>query len=196
MSDLLPCIVNGCNKAQKKNDYKYCSMHRARLSRTGRLDIKTTAERIEEKSIPVTESGCWLWVGHISKDGYGRLRVAGKKELAHRASYRAFIGEIPDTLLVCHKCDNPSCVNPNHLFIGTHQDNMNDKVAKGRQLSGQQHHFYGVTVFFGKDILLSVDYKWGTFCQIRLSKPCRYYGFWFSWPSYLFQRAFNGSYIC
>lgn len=74
---------------------------------------------------------CWVWLGARLKGGlpYGQFR----DEKCHRISYRLLIGEIPDGLQVLHRCDNPSCVNPKHLFVGTPQDNMDDKIAKGRQ---------------------------------------------------------------
>ena len=73
---------------------------------------------------------CWQWTGHTQK--YGRFQHAGKKMGAHRFSYILNIGEIPDGLWVLHKCDNPPCVNPKHLFLGTRQDNVDDRVSKGR----------------------------------------------------------------
>lgn len=73
---------------------------------------------------------CWTWTGCISPGGYGKFRGG---EVAHRFSYRSHFGDIPAGLLVMHKCDNPSCVNPDHLFVGTPDDNMQDKVAKNRQ---------------------------------------------------------------
>lgn len=78
---------------------------------------------------------CWLWTANKNKIGYGYfwMKVANRQLLAHRVSYELFVGSIPCGLLVCHKCDNPSCVNPNHLFIGTHLDNMNDMFNKNRQ---------------------------------------------------------------
>jgi hypothetical protein len=78
------------------------------------------------------ESGCWKYQGHLDKGGYGYIRD-GKKELVHRVAYRHFRGTIPEGIFVCHTCDNPSCCNPKHLFLGTPNDNMQDKVHKGRQ---------------------------------------------------------------
>jgi len=77
---------------------------------------------------------CWLWMGKPRNEwGYGQMRVNGKKEYPHRFSYILHNGSIPDGLVVCHSCDNPACVNPNHMFLGTHEDNMRDMRAKGRQ---------------------------------------------------------------
>jgi len=97
--------------------------------------MKTLLERFNAKYIKI-EGGCWEWSASKHRQGYGRIRL-GKKEgktvQAHRVSYELFIGEIPSEKLVCHRCDNPSCVNPDHLFLGTHKDNMIDKYKKGRQ---------------------------------------------------------------
>lgn len=88
-----------------------------------------------EKKFFVTP-GCWIWTAAKSKTGYGRFLYGGKNRLAHRLSYSFYIGEIPDGMLVCHKCDNPSCVNPDHFFIGTNDDNMIDMSKKGRAKGG------------------------------------------------------------
>lgn len=87
---------------------------------------------IYERSSPVPESGCWLWEGSTGSHGYGDIRIHYKLHLAHRLSYEAFVGPIPDGMFVMHKCDVRSCVNPDHLSIGTHQQNMADKCDKGR----------------------------------------------------------------
>jgi len=89
-------------------------------------------ERILDNVIPVTETGCWLWTGHMMSTGYGRTQIKDKTYLTHRLSYEAFNEPIPEGLWVLHKCDVRLCVNPKHLFVGTHQDNMNDAVKKGR----------------------------------------------------------------
>jgi hypothetical protein len=80
----------------------------------------------------VMQNGCWEWKNYCNKDGYGRVRYNGKKHLAHRVSYEIFKKPFNKSLLVCHTCDNPSCINPEHLFLGTHQDNVSDCKNKGR----------------------------------------------------------------
>jgi len=77
--------------------------------------------------------GCWLWEASRNKDGYGLTSVQGASVSAHRASYEIHVGKIPDGICVLHTCDVPACVRPDHLFLGTHTDNMRDMYAKGRQ---------------------------------------------------------------
>lgn len=84
-------------------------------------------------------SGCRLWTGCIGTRGYGKLKYNGKPTDTHRLAWIAEHGSIPAGLCICHKCDVPACININHLFLGTNQDNDDDKVAKGRQSKGRKH---------------------------------------------------------
>ena len=86
--------------------------------------------------VSVTETGCWEWTGQRDQDGYGRA----SRTQAHRLMWRVVHGTAPGRLLVRHKCDNPPCVNPDHLELGTQQDNMDDCVRRGRSRQGVAHH--------------------------------------------------------
>jgi hypothetical protein len=103
--------------------------------------MKTTVDRFWEK-VQKTET-CWLWTGSKRYKGYGAIgyRVNGKNvnDRAHRFSYRLHIGPIPTGLFVLHTCDTPACVNPEHLFLGTNEDNVHDMMAKGKRVPAMTH---------------------------------------------------------
>jgi len=105
----------------------------------GGIKWPSLAERFWQNVIK-QESGCWLWVGTTIPRGYGQIGFKGKMLLAHRIAWELRYGEIPRGMCVCHHCDNPACVNPEHLFVGTHKDNEDDKWRKGRGCRGSQHH--------------------------------------------------------
>lgn len=97
-------------------------------------------------SIEKDKNNCWNWIGVLAGGGYGRLRFEGKNIAAHRLSYKLFKGEIGENLFVCHSCDNKKCLNPDHLWIGTLQDNVNDAVKKGRvNMKGVKNRFCSLT---------------------------------------------------
>jgi len=100
--------------------------------------IRPLIDRFNEKWTPVTESGCWLWTDYLVSGKYGHLTVNYKTLAAHRVSYELHVGEIPEGLCVCHRCDVPFCVNPDHLFLGTHKDNTQDMLKKNRGRWGME----------------------------------------------------------
>lgn len=88
----------------------------------------------------IDASGCWLWTGHSLPRGYGRICLDYVDTYAHRLAWELCHGAIPAGMDVCHRCDVPSCVNPDHLFVGTRADNMRDASAKGRTARGGGTH--------------------------------------------------------
>ena len=99
---------------------------------------KSPEDRFLSRVAKAEPHDCWLWRGCLSADGYGSLEIDGKSVLAHRFAYELANGAVGSGLCVCHHCDTPACVNPAHLFVGTHTDNMRDEVRKGRYWSAKR----------------------------------------------------------
>jgi hypothetical protein len=113
-------------------------------------DFERFAANIQTDS----STGCWNWQGAKTSIGYGALTIGDPRHLmgTHKIALAIFGAGVPEGLFACHKCDNPACCNPNHLFVGNQQDNMADKVAKGRQAKGDtiNWHLYPETVKRGE----------------------------------------------
>lgn len=99
-----------------------------------------TQEKFWAKAALDDKDVCWPWRGTKNTQGYGWIRFQGGNWRAHRLAWVFTVGKIPEGMLVCHKCDNPSCCNPKHLFLGTHRDNSLDKYAKGRDNTRSKTH--------------------------------------------------------
>lgn len=131
------CSIDLCDKLAMKRGL--CEPHYKKAWRRGDLEKFKKISSIDRflEHTNISKDGCWLWSGPKLLAGYGKFGVRGKTVSAHRFSYSHYIGKIPEAMHICHTCDTPACVNPDHLFLGTHQDNMRDKVAKLRQPRGE-----------------------------------------------------------
>src|SRR3990167_1210519 len=114
---------------------------------------------------------CWEWKSCKNPEGYGQFTIDGKKVYAHRYSWELHNGTIPDGLWVLHHCDNPACVNPDHLFVGTQTDNMQDMISKGRSeylgISGENNHQAHLTTDIVK--IIRKRYAFGGITQQKLA---------------------------
>jgi hypothetical protein len=113
-----------------------------------RIRLPAGASPLERFWVKVQKTeGCWVWIGAKTRDGYGLFGTPGHN-LAHRFSFATFVGEPMRGLEVCHSCDTPSCVRPDHLFLGTHDDNMKDAARKGRirPPNGEDHPWAVLTL--------------------------------------------------
>lgn len=125
-----------------------------------------TIEFFEKKVTADLETGCHIWAGKPDAHGYGTFCVDRKMYKAHRLSYELYKGPIPTGMLVCHKCDNRICVNPDHLFVGTLQDNMDDRARKDRQAKGERNH----SKLKASSVLLIRELSQKRWTQRRLAK--------------------------
>ena len=183
------CSQPGCNNPRARRDL--CNAHLRRERRYGRPDYYpdswrapgrggagngdrntvhdkgggnpvTVGQRIAS-SIEVSEGGCWLWTRTCDRLGYGRMQFPGKLVLAHRASYEAHVGPIPEGLELDHLCMNPPCVNPDHLEPVTHQENMRRAAAHRRRMAPENHRPIEMTAAHGT----ATGYVTGCRCE-----PC------------------------
>ena len=147
------CKIEGCGK--KYYSIGYCRVHYCRMYKTGSTEILgiISPEKRFFSKILKHKSGCHIFIGSRSKDGYGNLRIGDKIIKTHRYAWFLKHGKWPsDNIKVCHKCDNPPCCNPDHLFLGTDKDNVRDSIKKGRfkRAFGEGH---GMAIFSEQDIL-------------------------------------------
>jgi hypothetical protein len=114
---------------------RFCSVPCARWAQYRGTEVERFWANVDRRQ----PDECWLWKGALSSTGYGMVGFDGKRQKAHRIAYRLAVGAIASSGFICHRCDEPRCVNPAHLFEGSHADNVRDMMEKDRQNRGERN---------------------------------------------------------
>ena len=180
------CIIPGCSSPVANKGM--CTKHYQRSLKYDVLSLRSIKcdfslkERFLFYCSENKYTGCVEWLGLKDRDGYGYLSIQGANKRAHRLSFELFKGYIPENTQICHTCDNPSCVNPEHLFLGTNKDNCADKVLKGRQARGSKS---GMAILHENDVVAIKK-------RLALGESCTRIGRSFGVSSWVVSRIKHG----